>query len=381
MNQTSISPPCELQINLKAIVENWRRVQAVCPDAECAAVVKADAYGLGSKAVVATLAAAGCRSFYVATFDEAEAIRPLVADGTRICMLNGLQAHELAAARQTTATPVLSSLTQVAVWLRANQQEGRVLPCIVHVDTGMNRLGLDRREWRQLLDEVKASELGVIGLMSHLACAEDSFHPMNENQRQRFDEVLASARRWAPGIRASLANSAGALLAPSYHYDEVRSGIALYGGNPDGSNRFSPAVHLRLPILQLRRVSEAGTVGYGAGSAVKAGALLATVQGGYADGLLRSQSSRAQGEIAGTRVPMLGRVSMDLCVFDVTAVPRSVWQTDEPLFVDVLNDNLTIDEMANAAGTISYEVLTRLGQRFRRYYIGEQIESGVGHES
>lgn len=371
MNQTSISPPCELQISLKAIVENWHRLQEACSGVDCAAVVKADAYGLGSEAVVSALTAAGCRSFYVATFDEAEAIRPLVASGASIRVLNGLQTWEVAAARRAGVVPVLSSLSQVSAWLRANHQENLALPCIVHVDTGMNRLGLELGEWEQLLDEVKGPELGAIGVMSHLACAEDREHPMNERQRQRFNRVLETARLWSPGISASLANSAGALLSPDYHYDQVRGGIALYGGNPDGFHRFLPVLRLRLPVLQLRRVSGPGSVGYGAAAMVEAGSLLATVQGGYADGLLVSQSGRGMGEIAGISVPMVGRVSMDLCVFDVSAVPRSLLQTGEPLFIEVLNENLTIDSMASAAQTISYEVLTRLGQRFHRCYISE----------
>lgn len=362
----------ELQINLDAIVENWRRVQSACPGVDCAAVVKADAYGLGSKPVAAALSAAGCRSFYVATFDEAKNIQPALPAAASVYLLNGLRPHELAEARSAGVIPVLSSLPQVADWLRANQEEGQVLPCVLHVDTGMNRLGLEPNEWQQVLKEVVAQELGAVFLMSHLACAEDAAHPMNELQRQRFQAALEAARQWSPGIQGSLANSAGALLGADYHYDQVRSGIALYGGNPDGSARFVPVVRLQLPVLQLRRVSAEGSVGYGAGTPVAAGSLLATVQGGYADGLLVSQSGRGQGEIAGVRVPMLGRVSMDLCIFDVSAVPRAVWQTDEPLFIEVLNDNLTIDDMAEAAGTISYEVLTRLGPRFRRAYVGEE---------
>lgn len=373
MIQTSKSSPSELQVNLGAIAENWRRVRAASPGAECAAVVKANAYGLGSKAVVAALLAEGCRCFYVATFDEAQAIQPLVVASARICILNGLQTCEMEEARQIGVIPVLSSLPQISAWLQANQREGRVLPCIVHVDTGMNRLGLELYEWQQILDEVVAEELGVVMLMSHLACAEDSRNAMNDLQRQRFQQVLEAARQWSPGIKGSFANSSGVLLGESFHFDQVRSGIALYGGNPeaDSANRFLPAVTLRLPILQLRRVNEEGSVGYGAGTLVKPGTLLATVQGGYADGLMISQSGQGQGEIAGFRVPMVGRISMDLSIFDVSMVPRAIWQTDEPLFIEVLNENLTVDAMAQAAGTISYEVLTRLGQRFRRSYVNE----------
>lgn len=373
MSQSPNSRPAELQVNLKAISENWQRIPVVRPDVDCAAVVKADAYGLGSKAVVSALVSAGCRSFYVATFEEARAIQPLLVNGETVCILNGLQSHEMEAARDTGVVPVLSSLSQISSWLQANQRESRALPCTVHVDTGMNRLGLELHEWQQVLAEVKAEELGVVMVMSHLACAEDRQHVMNTLQLKRFQQVVKAAQHWSPGIKASLANSSGVLLGPEYHFDQVRPGIALYGGNPESGsdNRFSPAITLRLPVLQLRRVSEESSVGYGAGTIVKAGTLLATAQGGYADGILISQSGRGWGEIAGVRVPMVGRISMDLSIFDVSAVPRTVWQTGEPQFVEVLNRSLTVDHMAQAAGTISYEVLTRLGQRFRRCYVNE----------
>lgn len=369
LNKYPPSPSQELLIDLDALVGNWLSLRDIAQGAECAAVVKANAYGLGDGPVVSALQNAGCRSFFVATAAEAFAIAQRVSGDCRIYIFNGLRSREMDDCRAQGFIPVLSTLDQVEAWLAANRREQRVLPCGVQVDTGMNRLGLEMREWEQLRERYAATELGASLVMSHLACGEEVQHPLNLMQLQRFRQILATARDWAPGIQGSFANSSGVMLGGDYHFDQVRPGIALYGGNPQAQrpNRFSPVVHLRLPVLQLRQVGEEGSVGYGALARVKPGATLATVQGGYADGLLISQTGQGEGEVAGIRVPMVGRISMDLTVFDVSAVPESVWQR-EGRCIEVLNHNLTIDAMAAAAKTISYEVLTRLGQRFQRRY-------------
>lgn len=379
MNHSSTSSDTELQIDLGALTGNWRSMQSRAAGAECAAVVKADAYGLGDGPVVSALQAAGCSSFYVATFDEAIAIEPLLDGQSRLFVFNGLRPTEIDECRARGFIPVLSTLGQVEAWSAANRDEQRGLPCVIQVDTGMHRLGLEASDWQRLLKQYRPEQLRPAIVMSHLACAEDSSHPLNARQLARFQKILESAQTWAPGVKASLANSSAVLLGSDYHFDQVRPGIGLYGGNPENQphNRFRPVVHLRLPILQLRRVSEDGSVGYGATVSVRAGALLATVQGGYADGLLIAQSRNGQGEIAGVRVPMVGRISMDLTIFDVSAVPPSVWQGNTQQYIEVLNNNLTIDSMARAANTISYEVLTRLGHRFHRNYIAN---SGAGSE-
>jgi alanine racemase len=371
------SPSPELQIDLNALVDNWRSLQAQVSAADCAAVVKANAYGLGDQPVVGALQKAGCRTFYVTTFEEALSAEPHLSDGSRVFVFSGVQPATVDECRMRGFIPVLSTLAQVDTWIAANRREQRRLPCVIQVDTGMNRLGLEAPEWQHLLEEYRAEETGVSMVMSHLACAEDSCHPLNASQLERFQQLLQAARAWAPGVKASLANSGGILLGTHYHFDQVRPGIALYGGNPENraQNRFRPVVRLRLPVIQLRRVEEAGFVGYGA-MPVRAGALLATVQGGYADGLLVAQSGAGEGEIGGMRVPMLGRISMDLTIFDVSAVPPSVWEGDKPQFIEVLNNNLTIDSMAHAANTISYEILTRLGSRFQRRYLEPGIHDG-----
>lgn len=370
MNKPSDSSWQELLIDLDALAGNWRLLRDTARGAECAAVVKANAYGLGEKPVVAALRQAGCRTFFVATCDEALSVSGRLGPDCRIFIFNGLRSGEFGDCRARGFIPVLSSMEQAQAWATANRQEQRVLPCAIQVDTGMNRLGLESREWEQLRQRFTAAELGPLVVMSHLACGEEAQHPLNAVQLQRFRDIIATARRWAPGVTASFANSSGVMLGSDYHFDQVRPGIALYGGNPEAQqpNRFNPVLYLRLPILQLRRVGASGSVGYGASVPVGTGAVLATVQGGYADGLLISQSARGEGEVAGFRVPIVGRISMDLTVFDVSSVPESVWQQPNGRYIEVLNRRLTIDHMADASKTISYEVLTRLGQRFRRRY-------------
>lgn len=375
MNHSPLTDQAELQIDLGAVAENWRMLRARAIPADCAAVVKANAYGLGAGPVVEVLQGAGCRSFYVATLDEALEIEALLQAGSRVFIFNGLRPAEMRECRSRGFVPVLSTPGQVEAWEAANRRENRCLPCAIQVDTGMNRLGLEWPEWNSMLTGYRATDLNVSAVLSHLACAEDRDHPLNRRQLERFQAVVAEARDWAPGGQASFANSSGVLLGPEYHFDQVRPGIALYGGNPEphSPNRFRPVVHLRLPVLQLRRVTEDGSIGYGATVPVRAGALLATVQGGYADGLLIAQSARGAGEVAGVKVPMVGRISMDLTIFDVSTVPADHWQGPGPHFVEVLNESLTVDHMAAAAGTISYEVLTRLGQRFQRVYVNPVV--------
>jgi alanine racemase len=378
------SPPSprELLIDLDALVSNWQLLRDTASGADCAAVVKANAYGLGAAPVTNALQQAGCRSFFVATAAEALALTDLLTPDSQIFIFNGLRDEELKECRVRGFIPVLSTLEQVERWFEANRRDRRILACGIQVDTGMNRLGLETREWDELRCRYRAAELGASLIMSHLACSEESANLLNAVQLQRFREIAAAARDWAPGIKASFANSGGVMLGVDYHFDQVRPGIALYGGNPEAQrpNRFKPVVHLRLPVLQLRRVGADGSVGYGALSPVKSGALLATVQGGYADGLLISQSGQGFGEVGGFRVPMVGRISMDLTVFDVSAVPESAWQ-EQGRYIEVLNCKLTIDDMARAAKTISYEVLTRLGQRFRRHYHSELSATTNHNES
>jgi alanine racemase len=359
-----------LSIDLGAVVANWRLLAERAAPAECAAVVKADAYGLGVAEVARALAAAGCGTFFVATVDEAVALRGLLGDDPSIVVLHGTtdvgEAREL---QRLNLLPVLNSLGQVAVWNGLSKIGGTPLPCVVHIDTGMNRLGLSAEEVQSIArDRSLVSGCDVRLVMSHLACAEESDNKMNRRQLVTFLQRCAAL----PTAPQSLANSAGIFLGDGYRFEMVRPGIALYGANPtplavpSGVNPMAEVVHLQGRILQSRRVDVNETVGYGAAFSVTAPTRIATVAAGYADGYLRSLSGRGAAIVAGKRVPLVGRVSMDLITLDVSAVPEADAQPGAP--VSLIGGGVSLDEVATHAGTIPYEILTSLGSRYRREY-------------
>lgn len=360
-----------LTIDLDALAANYRRLRDLAGPAECAAVVKADAYGIGMAEAAPVLWRAGCRTFFVATLAEAKALRALLPDAV-IYVFSGLLPGTAEIYRAHDLRPVLNSAEEIGEWVAYGRSIGEKLPCAVHVDSGMNRLGLTA-------DEVAAvsgahdlwPHLTLSLVMSHLACADDPDHPKSEAQRAAFDRV----RALLPQALASLANSAGVLLGRSYAYDMVRPGIALYGGHPRrrGQNPFRPVVHLAGRILQVREVAAGETVGYGATRGFKRPARIATVAVGYADGFFRALSTGDDADglvvsIEGHAAPVLGRVSMDLISIDVTSVPQEI--SRRGALVELIGPNVTAQEFAARAGTIDYEVLTSLGRRALRRYIG-----------
>ena len=355
--------PATLTIDLAAIVENWRRLRRRLAGGESAAVVKADAYGLGAERVAPALAAAGCRHFFIAHPAEGLALRQ-VLPAAEIFVLHGLgdAADELAAHR---LVPVLNGLDEVARWSALARARNGRLPAAIHIDTGMTRLGLSPAEVGRLAPaDLAAIDLRLV--MSHLACAEETANPLNREQLRQF----LALRALLPPAPASIANSSGIFLGPDYHLDLVRPGIALYGGNPlaEGPNPMAEVVRLQGRILQVRDVDTARTVGYGATHRLPGGARVATVAVGYADGYLRSLSNRGFGYIGGIRVPVVGRVSMDLITLDVSMLDRTLVQPGT--IVDLIGGPAALDDVAAAAGSISYELLTRLGRRYRRHYPG-----------
>ncbi|HEX5079220.1 MAG TPA: alanine racemase [Geminicoccaceae bacterium] len=351
-----------LTIDLGGIVENFRRLQRTARGSEIAAVVKADAYGLGAARVARALAQAGCKKFFVAHGDEGLALREVVPDAG-IYVLHGLPGEELAAI-EAGLIPVLNHPGELERQLAHARRRGR-LPAALHVDSGMWRLGFAEAELRAL-DATTLHALELRLVMSHLACAEEPGHPMNELQRLRFERQ----RALLPGAPASLANSSGIFLGEAYHHQLCRAGVALYGVNPTPgrANPMAPVVTLEAPVLQVYEVDAEGTVGYGATYPVRAGARLATVPVGYADGFLRAAGGRAVARIGGTPVPLAGRVSMDLLTLDVSALPAGAVR--HGTMAQLIGGPDGLDELAAAAGTIGYEVLTRLGTRFARSYIG-----------
>lgn len=352
-----------LTVDLGAIVANWRRLCREAPGAEVAGVVKADAYGLGAGHVAPALYDAGCRCFFVAHLDEGLALRARLADA-EIYLLNGLPAGGVADVVEAELVPVLNTPGDIQAYLREAANRARRLPAVLQVDTGMCRLGLSAHEVEALDPRtLLAFDLGFV--MNHLVSAEVPGDPLNETQRRRF----AWFRSRLPAAPGSLANSSGVFLGHPYQLDLCRPGVALYGVNPTPgrTNPMTPVVTLCAPILQVHEIRADGCVGYGATFRTRPGMRIATVPVGYADGYLRSASNRARARIDGALVPVVGRVSMDLTTLDVSGLPPE--RARPGTMVELIGGPDGLDELAQAAGTIGYEVLTRLGRRFARRYI------------
>lgn len=365
--------PVELTIDLQAIAENYRMLAAKVTPAECGAAVKADAYGLGMDRVAPALAKAGCRTFFVATLDEGIALRALLPD-LRIFVLNGLQLADPREFGERRLRPALCSLREIEQWIERYANDGKrakdspVPAPALHFDTGINRLGIPRDETQRLMaDPAWFDGLKPALLMSHLACSDDLASPMNARQLQRFTEVCS---RLALPVNTprSIAASGGIFLGMPYHLDLVRAGAALYGLAPlnNQANPMRQAIRLQAKILQVRRVDGGDSVGYGATRRFDGPARLATIGVGYADGYMRSLSNRGAVHIGGAEAPIVGRISMDLTIIDVTGLPDNATQVGAP--VDLIGPQQTVDELGARAGTIGYEVLTSLGRRYRRTY-------------
>jgi len=357
-----------LAVDLDAVVANWRRIKARVGRSAVAGIVKADAYGLGLAQVGPALYRAGCRDFFVARLGEGRRLRGAVpAVEAAIYVLDGFAADAAEAFLADKLRPVLNDLGQIAAYATLAKREGRKLAAALHVDTGMNRLGLPPGE----ADIVAADPARLAGIelalvMSHLVASEEASNPINARQLAAF----AKTRARFPGLRASLANSSGVFLGSEYHLDLVRPGVALYGGNPlpGQPNPMVQTIELKAKIVQVRSIDRGESVGYGATHIAASPARIATVPVGYADGYPRSLSGRGTALVQGVRVPVVGRVSMDLITLDVTALAADAARPGTT--VTLLGGALDVDAVGETAGTISYEVLTRLGQRYHRVYKG-----------
>ncbi len=350
-----------MTIDLRALVRNWQQMAKLVAPAECAAVVKADAYGLGIEAVVPPLVKAGCRTFFVAVASEGARVRRAAPDAD-IYVLSGFSRDASGIFWSAGLRPVLNSPNDLASWTEA----GINGPAAVHVDTGMNRLGLDPQDARALAKSRAAGGLSLI--MSHLACADEPGHPLNRLQTDRFAEVAAAF----PGLRRSLANSAGIHHGPDHHFEMVRPGIALYGGACHPTANSEAVVTAEARILQVRRVPKGDSVGYGAAARLDRDSRIAILGAGYADGFLRAaevngDAPRREVWINGVLAPLVGRVSMDLIAVDVSDIPAE--QVGPDRWGELFGPNLSIDAVADAAGTIAYELLTRLSHRAERTYL------------
>lgn len=365
-----------LTVDLDAIVANWRKLEKTAVPAECAGVVKADAYGCGARPVVRALIAAGCKTFFVATLDEAHVVRA-AAPSADLYVLDGFFQNCGDAFAAINCRPVIGDLNELAEWDVFCRRTGWAGGAAIHIDTGMNRLGLTIDEAQGILARINAGDHGITLVMSHLACAESLHHPLNASQVAAFREI---ARQFS-GVPASLANSSGIFLGARYQFDLVRPGAALYGVNPtpEASNPMQPVIELKARIIQIRSIGKGESVGYGATWTARRPTRLAVVSAGYADGYFRAGGSNdgtrgAEVIIAGTRCPVAGRISMDLLAVDITDLPAHAGVRRGQL-ATLIGEGITVDELAHHFGTIGYEVLTSLGGRYHRIYKGGPTES------
>jgi alanine racemase len=366
-----LSARAVLNVDLAALRANWARLNEVSGRAECAGVIKADAYGLGLAPIAKALTNEGCKTFFVATIDEGRAAR-MVQPGATVYVLDGLLPGAEPSYAGFDLRPVLSSLAEVRDWAAYSRARGRRLSAALHIDTGMSRLGMPEYELEKLAaDRDLLSAFETCLVMSHLACADEPDNPMNARQRDRFNALRAKL----PPAPASLANSGGTFLGPAYHFDLVRPGIALYGGRAhEGKpNPMQTVVRLAARILQVRDLAPGATIGYGATFRVERPSRIATIACGYADGFLRALSVKTGeagpvGYVGDYPVPIVGRVSMDFTTVDVTDVPPEL--TRRGAWVEVMGYRVTVDDLTDKAGTIGYELLSRLGQRVHRTYEG-----------
>lgn len=365
-----------LDVDLEALVANYRAIARQVAPAAAAGVVKADAYGLGAARVAPVLEAAGCRHFFVAQLSEAIALRPLLGAGSTLYILNGLMPGAEAACAEAGAVPVLNSLDQLARWSALAASLGRSLPGVLQVDTGMSRMGLSPEEVTRLLAEPQRLDgVDLRLIMSHFACADLPGDATNALQLANFERITAAF----PGVPRSLDNSGGSLTDRATHFDIVRPGIALYGGAPQAGlpNPMRPVAALTARIVQLRTIPASTGVGYGMTFHAARETRIATIGVGYADGWPCALANRGSAYIAGQRVPIVGRVSMDSITLDVTDIGEEHLLPGAP--VELIGPHQSVDAVANDAGTISYEILTRLGARYARRYHPERAAAAETH--
>ena len=364
-----------LTIDLGALARNWTLLDKRAEDAECGAVVKADAYGIGIEHAVPALMKAGCKTFFVAVPEEGRKLRAVAPDND-CYILNGLFPKAAKFLVENHLRPVLGSLNQVELWSEAARQAGHPLPCAIQLDSGMIRLGLSLEELQQLVANTDLmTQLDIKLFMTHYACADDIGHPKTDTQREIFEQASALL----PDVPRSAANSAADLQADGHAFDLVRPGIALYGGEAlnNADNPMEPVVTLEGRINQIRTAKRGDPVGYGATETLKRNSRIAYLSVGYADGYHRGSSNMgvpmraiakpARAAFGGYILKGIGRISMDLCAFDITDIPPD--EIAEGDWVELFGKTIPVDDVSRAAGTIGYELLTGLGRRYARSYV------------
>jgi alanine racemase len=362
-----------LTVDLDAIIANWRKLEKTAVPAECSAVIKADAYGCGAEQVARALNKAGCKTFFVATIGEARKVRAAVPEPA-IYVLGGYFQNTGEHYAQINCRPVIGDLNELAEWDVFCRRTGWTGGAAIHIDTGMNRLGLTLAEAQAIIPRINAGDHGITLVMSHLVSAEQLNSPVNAKQLAAFRGIASEFS----GVPAALANSSGVFLGAPFQFDMVRPGAALYGVNPtpEADNPMQPVVDLKARIVQIRNVERGESVGYGGTWTARRPTKLAIIAVGYADGYFRAASSNdgtrgAEVIVAGKRCPVAGRVSMDLIAIDITDLPPNAARRGH--MVTLLGEGITVDELAHHFGTIGYEVLTSLGRRYARIYKGGNV--------
>ena len=358
MVMTEMMTPAVLDVDLEALAENYRTILAVAQPARVAAVLKADAYGLGIGPVARRLAREGCAEFFISSLAEGLELRGIVPLA-RIYVLEGA-GGAVAECRAADLIPVLNTPEEVEEWVH----EAPESPAALQVDTGMTRVGLDPEEVDRLAAQAVWTRCRLELVMTHLACADEPAHPLNPAQIERFTRVC----RHFAGVATIIGNSAGIWLGPAYRGDVVRPGLALYGGRPQltGASPVTPVVRFTARVLQIRRLREDRSVGYGATVRLPAGSIVATIGAGYADGLPRALGNRGFAHLNGQSVPIIGRVSMDLITLDVTSLGENGCSVGDE--AELMGHHIRLEEVASAADTVSYEILTQLSTRLSRRY-------------
>src|ERR1700692_158544 len=359
-----------LTVDLDAIIANWRKLEKTAVPAECASVVKANAYGCGAEQVARALAGAGCKTFFVATIDEARVVRAAVPNAA-IYALSGFFQNTGEEYAKIDCKPVIGDLNELAEWDVFCRRSGWSGGAAIHIDTGMNRLGLTVTEAQGIIPRINAGDHAITLVMSHLATAESLNHPLNARQLATFREIASLYS----GVPASLSNSSGIFLGAQFQFDLLRPGAGLYGINPtpEADNPMQPVVDLKARIVQIRNIDKGESVGYGGAWPTRRPTRLAIVSAGYADGYFRAGGSNdgtrgAEVVVAGKRCPIAGRVSMDLMAIDVTDLEKNAARRGH--MATLIGEGITVDELAHHFGTIGYEVLTSLGPRYARVYKG-----------
>ena len=356
-----------LEIDLKALSKNYKNINnKLDKNVHCAATVKANAYGIGDKPVIKNLIKDGCKIFFVAHFSEAARLRNY-SKSIKIFCYHGINHKNFKEFMKFNIIPVTNTLQQVLMIDSLNKQKKFNKKIAIHFDTGMSRLGLDKKETKWLIDnKSKISNIKIELIMSHLACADQPKNPMNEKQLQKFNLIRKEFKK----SKASLANSAGIFLNKKYHFDLVRPGIALYGGNPfiNKDIKLHNVIKLKAKVIQIRQIQKNDTVGYGATFKAKKDMLIGTIAIGYADGINRKFSNNMYVSLNNINLKVLGRISMDLITIDMSHFPELL-NSKKIIYVDVINKLNNINNISKNINTISYEILTSLGNRYKRKYI------------